>query len=47
MKAMPSLSRFHRVPERYVPPFENGDWMDQKTLYEWRAEVEVVSRSVT
>jgi Uma2 family endonuclease len=33
MKPMPSASRVTKAPQRYVPPFENGDRMDQKTFH--------------
>ena len=34
MIAMPSLERKSIAPQRYVPPFETGDRMDQKTFHE-------------
>ncbi len=33
MKPMPSVSRVAKGPTRYVPPFENGERMDQKTFH--------------
>jgi len=33
MKPMPSVSRVTKAAERFIPPFENGDRMDQKTFH--------------
>ncbi len=33
MKPMPSVSRVTEAPKRFVPPFENGERMDQKTFH--------------
>lgn len=33
MKPMPSVSRVAKAAERFIPPFENGDRMDQKTFH--------------
>ena len=33
MRPMPSVSRVTKAAERFVPPFENGDRMDQKTFH--------------
>lgn len=33
IKPMPSVSRVTKAPPRFVPPFENGERMDQKTFH--------------
>jgi Uma2 family endonuclease len=33
MKAMPSVSRVTESPKHFIPPFENGERMDQKTFH--------------
>src|SRR5690349_19734032 len=33
MRPMSSVSRVTEPPKRFVPPFENGDRMDQKTFH--------------
>jgi Uma2 family endonuclease len=34
MKPMPSVSRVGKRPPPFIPPFENGERMDQKTFHE-------------